>query len=120
MFELSVKGDFASSHILNGYDGKCKNLHGHTWKVEVTVAGDKLDPVGLLVDFKLLKKQLKDFLENLDHVHLNDLPAFQHMNPTTENLARHIYEGFSRMCAPVQLKKVVVWESESAWVTYYP
>ncbi len=119
MFELSVKGDFASSHILNGHDGKCKNLHGHTWKVEATVVGNRLNEIGLLVDFKLFKKQLKDFLEGLDHVHLNDLPAFKDMNPTTENLARYIYEEFGKVCRPLVLSKVTVWESDSASVTYF-
>ena len=121
MFELSVKGDIASSHILHGYPGKCKDLHGHTWKVEATIAGEKLDPIGLLVDFRKVKKDLHDFLETLDHKHLNDLPAFKNVNPSTENLAKHIYEEFAKIITPpLRLKKVTVWESESSSVTYYP
>ncbi len=120
MFEVSVKGDIASSHILHGYPGKCKDLHGHTWKVEVTIAGEKLDPIGLLVDFRKVKKDLHELLETLDHKHLNDLPAFKDVNPSTENLAKHIYEEFVKTIAPpLRLKKVTVWESELSRVTYY-
>lgn len=120
MFELSVKGDFCASHILHGHEGKCKKLHGHTWKVEVTVASEELDIVGRVIDFAVIKKQLNIFLETIDHTHLNDLPAFKDLNPSTENLAKHIYQGFSKTCQPIALKCVRVWESESSSVTYYP
>ena len=120
MFELSVKGEIASSHILKGYPGKCSQLHGHTWKVEVTLMGNELDAVGLLVDFRKVKKDLETFLDTLDHKHLNDLPTFANMNPSTENLARYIFEEFSRLIQPLQLKQVTVWESERTRVTYCP
>ncbi len=120
MFELSVKGDIASSHILPGYPGKCAQLHGHTWKVEVTLQGETLDHLGLLTDFRKVKKDLEAFLDTLDHKHLNDLPAFRDVPPSTENLAKHIYEGFAPLCRPLTLKKVQVWESDRTSVTYYP
>jgi 6-pyruvoyltetrahydropterin/6-carboxytetrahydropterin synthase len=119
MFELSVCADFAASHMLRGYEGKCKNLHGHTWKVEVVLDGEELNDTGMLVDFALVKKQLRGFLESLDHVHLNDLPAFKDVNPTTENIAGHIFEEFSKTCRPLVLKRVRVWESDTSSVTYY-
>ena len=119
MFEIRVTGDIASSHQLPGYDGPCKNLHGHTWKVEVTVLGDLLDPMGFIVDFKVLKKYLKDVLDPLDHQHLNDLSAFEGIQPTTENLAKHIYRAFKKTCRPMVLKQVQVWESATASVVYY-
>ena len=119
MFELSVTGDFAAAHILRGYGGKCENLHGHTWKVEVTLRGEELDDVGMVVDFAVVKKQLRGLLKTLDHVHLNDLPAFREVNPTTENLAKYILEEFSPLCRPLDVVKVRVWESDSASVTYY-
>ena len=119
MFELSVKGDFCASHILVGHEGKCRHLHGHTWKVEVIIKSEKLDAVGRVVDFSVVKKELREFLDTIDHVHLNDLPPFKDVNPTTENLAKYIYEGFGKVCRPLALKCVTVWESDSALVMYY-
>jgi 6-pyruvoyltetrahydropterin/6-carboxytetrahydropterin synthase len=119
MFEVSVAGHFAASHMLRGYEGKCKNLHGHTWKVEVALAGNKLNDTGMLIDFVDVKKKLNGFLETLDHVHLNDLPVFQDINPTTENIAKHVFEKFSEICRPLELKRVRVWESDASSVTYY-
>lgn len=119
MFEVKVRDHIASAHILHGYDGPCSHLHGHTWTIEVTVVGNSLDKVGLLVDFKELKKKLKDVLMPLDHVNLNDVPAFSVPNPSTENLAKHIYKQFAAQAAPLKLKQVEVWESDTASVVYY-
>ncbi|OGX26560.1 MAG: 6-carboxytetrahydropterin synthase QueD [Omnitrophica WOR_2 bacterium RIFCSPHIGHO2_01_FULL_48_9] len=119
MYELTIKSDFASAHFVRGYQGNCKDLHGHTWKVEVTVENDKLDAIGMVVDFKIIKQQLKDFLKNIDHVCLNDLPHFKVVNPTTENLAKYIFDEFAKVCHPLRIKKVCVWESETSDVTYY-
>ena len=119
MFELSVTGHLASAHSLRGYEGPCKDLHGHTWKVEVIIAADRLNDIGLVADFKDVKEKLNRFLAHLDHVNLNDLPAFQKDNPTTENLARYIYRQFAKECRPHQIKQVHVWESDTASVTYY-
>lgn len=119
MFEVTIKDHIASAHRLAGYEGPCKDLHGHTWHVEAVVAGDHLDTVGLLADFKVLKKKLKDVLDPLDHVYLNDLPAFKGVNPTTENLARHVYSTLAPAVRPLKLKHVRVWESETASVIYY-
>jgi 6-pyruvoyltetrahydropterin/6-carboxytetrahydropterin synthase len=119
MFELKVKGDIASAHQLRGYEGRCKDLHGHTWKIEVTILSDKLDDIGMVADFKVIKKLLKEVLDPLDHVYLNDLPYFKTANPTTENLARYIYQEFSKTIRPLKLKQVEVWESDSASSIYY-
>jgi len=119
MFELSIKGDFASAHFLKGYDGPCKDLHGHTWKVEVVLQSDQLNSVGLVVDFKEIKKQLKDFLMAIDHVNLNELSYFKEINPSTENLAKYIYDGFTLKIQPLKIKQVTVWESDVASVTYF-
>ena len=104
MFEVSVRDHIASAHQLHGYDGPCKDMHGHTWKVEMVVCGDTLDGVGLLADFKILKAKLKEVLMPLDHVVLNDLPAFKDINPSTENLARHIYRALSAQLRPFAVK----------------
>jgi len=119
MFEVTVRDHIASAHQLHGYDGPCKDMHGHTWKVEITVCGNTLDEVGLLADFKILKAKLKAVIMPLDHVVLNDLPAFKDLNPSTENLARYIYRTFKPNCAPLSLKQVQVWESDTASVIYY-
>ena len=119
MFEVSVRDHIASAHQLHGYDGPCKDMHGHTWKVEIVVCGKDLDVVGLLADFKVLKAKLKEVIAPLDHVVLNDLPAFKGINPSTENLARHIYRALNTTFAPLCLKHVQVWESDTASVTYY-
>ena len=119
MFEVSVRDHIASAHQLPGYDGPCKDMHGHTWKVEIVVCGDTLDKVGLLTDFKVVKAKLKEILGPLDHVVLNDLPAFKELNPSTENIARHIYRAMVNQCSPLRLKHVQVWESDTASVVYY-
>jgi 6-pyruvoyltetrahydropterin/6-carboxytetrahydropterin synthase len=94
-------------------------MHGHTWKVEMVVTGNSLDEVGLLADFKDLKLMLKEVLMPLDHVVLNDLAAFKDLNPSTENLACLIYRSLRSKCGPLRLKKVQVWESDTASVIYY-
>lgn len=119
MFELSIIGDIAAAHFLRGYDGPCEDLHGHTWKVQVTVVSEKVNAIGLVVDFRELKDLLKESLSALDHGSLNDLPAFKKDNPSTENLARYIYQEFSKRCQPLKLTKVRVWESDTSSVTYY-
>lgn len=119
MFELSIKGDIASAHFLRGYEGKCKDLHGHTWQVEVTVISKELDSIGMVADFVVLKRQLKEFLSGLDHVCLNALPYFKGVNPSTENIAKYIYQNFAAVIQPLKLKRVQVWESETSCVVYY-
>lgn len=119
MYELSIAGSFSSAHFLRQYPGSCKNLHGHTWRVEVTIASADLNELGLVFDFREIKRKLKEFLGPLDHTCLNDLPAFAKENPTTENLARYVYKEFGKACHPFLIKKVQIWESENASVTYY-
>lgn len=113
-FQLTVKGDIASAHFLRGYPGKCKDLHGHTWKVEVFLSGEKLNELGILEDLAVLKKKLKDFLKAIDHKCLNDLEYFKEINPTAEHIAKFIYDGFSTEVAPLKVEKVQVWESDLA------
>lgn len=118
MYELSIGGHFSSAHFLRGYPGACKQMHGHTWRVEVTITAEKLDELGLVLDFREIKKKLKEFLAPMDHTCLNELPAFAQANPTTENLAKYIYQEFGKRCAPFKVKKVQVWESDHASITY--
>jgi len=119
MFEIKILGHIAAAHFLRGYEGKCKDLHGHTWKVEVTMKREQLDSIGMVVDFAVLKKQLKQFLDVLDHKCLNDLDYFKEVNPTTENIAKFIFENFAREVEPIVISQVQVWESDTASIIYY-
>ena len=118
MYELTVKGEFAASHSLRDYEGKCKKLHGHTWHVDVVVRGKKVNSVGMLIDFKEIKGDLKKILETLDHVHLNNLPHFKKVNPTSENIAKHIFDCLTKSIRGVKVQKVTVWESEKSGASY--
>jgi 6-pyruvoyltetrahydropterin/6-carboxytetrahydropterin synthase len=119
MYELTVTSHFDAAHALHGYPGECKNLHGHTWDVEVTVAGDELDEVGIVYDFKDLKADLARVLDPLDHAYLNDVAPFDQINPTAENLARVIFENLgSAVGERVRVLAVSVWESPIAKITY--
>ncbi len=119
MFEITVKAYFAAAHHLKDYGGKCENIHGHNWNVEATLAGKDLNQIGMVEDFKKLRASLNDVLDELDHQCLNDLSAFKDKNPTTENVAKYIYEQYQLKVAPVSVKKIRVWESERAGVTYF-
>lgn len=119
MYELTVKGEFAASHSLRDYEGKCKNLHGHTWHVDVVVAGADLNKTGMLVDFKEIKSALHAVLDELDHAHLNDLAYFQTVNPTSENIAQYLFDSLRKKLKTIEPKRVTVWESEKANATYY-
>ena len=119
MFELTVRSEFSSAHFLRDYDGKCRNLHGHTYKVAVTVAGEKLNDIGVMADFVELKKHLEAVLKPLDHACLNDLGHFKKHNPTAENIAKYIFDEYRKLNAPVKIVKVQVWESDRADVVYF-
>ena len=121
MYELMVKGEFAAAHNLRGYRGLCENLHGHNWRVEITLASAGLDKTGMAMDFKEIKALLRQVLGELDHVYLNDLPAFAKANPTTENLARHIAEKLAALLpAKISVTRAEVWESERCGAAYIP
>lgn len=124
MFEIHVSSEFEAAHRIAGYPGKCDRLHGHSWTVEAVVTGEKLDSLGMLVDFKLVKGRLRELLEALDHRMLNELPAFAAgKNPTAENIAMYIYGEMAKadflMSVPhLRLKQVQVWESPKSSVIY--
>ena len=121
MYELTVKGHFDAAHALRGYPGECRKLHGHTWDIEVTVAADQLDEIGIVYDFKLLKQDLNSVLDSYDHAYLNEVAPFDELSPTAENLARVIHERLSETVDPrVRVIEVVVWESPVAKLVYRP
>ena len=121
MYSLTVKSHFDAAHALRGYPGECKNLHGHTWDIEVTVAAEALDDIGIVYDFKLLKQDLALVLADYDHVYLNDVPPFDELSPTAEHLAKVIYDRLAASMDPrVSVSEVAVWESPIAKLTYRP
>jgi 6-pyruvoyltetrahydropterin/6-carboxytetrahydropterin synthase len=120
MYEVTIIKSFSAAHLLAEIGGKCEELHGHNFKVEVTVGAPELNPEGILIDFRLVKKWLKDILDKMDHQHLNDLPFFAGKNPSSENIAYHVYKVMQAKAEEVAVKMlcVKVWESENAAVTY--
>ena len=120
MYELKVTTHFAAAHQLRMVAEKCENLHGHNWKVEVYVAGDKLNDAGVLVDFGEIKTAVREIMASLDHKFLNELPYFKEGNPSSENIARfiaHTLQG--KMSSPgLHVSRVTAWESEDACATY--
>lgn len=122
MYELKIVTDFSAAHQLREFKGDCERLHGHNWRIEVFIKGEHLAKTGVLIDFKVLKDQVHDILDGLDHRFLNDVPAFQNINPSSENIARYIAEQLdARLEAPgVAVSRVTAWESDDACATYYP
>ncbi len=125
MYELTVKTRFAAAHSLSGYKGPCARLHGHTWQVEVTFKGTDLDHTGMLLDFKEVKTKVKNIVDELDHVNLNELDPFKKggvENPTVENLARYIYQRLKLELVDCERSAKVavvrVWESPDASASY--
>lgn len=117
MFELKVEGHFAAAHHLLNYEGDCENQHGHNWKVEVYIRGDVLDKSNMLMDFKILKKELNKVLDILDHKDLNTLEYFKEESPSSEYIAKFIYEELKHSIHI--LHKVSVWETQTSCATYF-
>lgn len=122
MFELSVRKEFSAAHHLRDYRGKCEALHGHNWKVEAFVAAAKLNKTGIVADFRDIKGFLGEVLEELDHTYLNELSYFKKYNPTSENIAKYIFDKLETRALKlkVRLLKVTVWESDNAHASYTP
>ncbi len=122
MFEVAVEYSFAAGHALRGYKGKCENVHGHNYRVQVTVAGDKLNSIGLLVDFTDLKAALRELADSFDHRFLNDLEPFKQANPSAENLAFYLGNelGHRLQNQNVKVRSVTVWETDTTSATYHP
>lgn len=121
VYRLKVRSHFCAAHQLRHYQGKCENLHGHNFIVEAEIEGSRLDSkTGILIDFKVLKKELKDVLEELDHRHLNELPEFKQQNPSSEHLARYIYRRLGQRLGSgdVRVRSVAVMESEGSTAVY--
>ncbi len=120
MFTLCVKDSFSAAHRLENYGGKCEELHGHNFLVEVFFEGERLDECGMLVDFKVLKGYLKNVLDKLDHKYINEIPFFHERASSSEFIAMYIFHELKMLIKEgmISLKEVRVWESENAYVAY--
>lgn len=121
MYEVSISTHFSAAHHLRGYQGSCASPHGHNWEVEVFVQGEGLNGTGILVDFKHLKGAVQEELERLDHTDLNTLEAFRDSNPTSENLARHLFRALAGRFAQAgcRVSKVSVKETPGSKASYW-
>lgn len=121
-YELMIETHFAAAHLLRGYPGDCARLHGHNWKVALYVECHELDGIGLAVDYKILKRELKEALAKWDHYNLNDIAPFDTINPSSENVARILYEEMSERMDDerLQVSRVQIGETCTARVTYWP
>ncbi|MGD9212707.1 MAG: 6-carboxytetrahydropterin synthase QueD [Desulfobacteraceae bacterium] len=122
MFELKIVTHFAAAHQLTMVAKKCENLHGHNWKVEVCVGGDKLNKAGVLIDFGILKSHVREITQLIDHRFLNELDLFDNGIPSSENIAVFIAEALEKKLSDsgVRVTRVTTWESEDACATYSP
>ena len=117
MFEVKVETNFSSAHHLLNYKGKCENMHGHNWKVEVTASGNELDESNILIDFKVLKKIVNEIMEYLDHKDLNELDEFKNESPSSEFIAKFIYNKAKERIS--QISRVDVWETPTSRASYF-
>jgi 6-pyruvoyltetrahydropterin/6-carboxytetrahydropterin synthase len=124
MFEVSVEQTFAAGHALRNYKGRCENVHGHNFRVQVVIEGDRLDDSGLLVDFLDVKSAMRSIIDRLDHVFLNDIEPFDVKNPSAENIAEYFHQemirGLSATPVPIRIREVKVWETDIQSATYRP
>jgi 6-pyruvoyltetrahydropterin/6-carboxytetrahydropterin synthase len=121
MFEVSVEGHFDAAHFLREYHGKCENLHGHRYRVILSIKTDRLDRGGMAYDFDILKKHLNKVLDGFDHHSINEVPPFDKINPSAENIAVAVYERCKLLLGKkVIISKVQVWETPNNQITYYP
>lgn len=124
MFEVTVEHTFAAGHALRNYKGKCENVHGHNFKVQVRIEGERLDDAGMLVDFVDVKRVLRGVVERLDHQFLNDIPPFDVKNPSAENIAEYLHtemtSGLASTPVPIRVSEVRVWETDIQSACYRP
>ncbi|MDI6776773.1 MAG: 6-carboxytetrahydropterin synthase QueD [Syntrophales bacterium] len=120
MYEVTIKKSFSAAHTLKEIGGRCEELHGHNFVVEVSVTAPELNRQGLAIDFRVLKRWTEEILEMLDHKYLNDIPYFKDLNPSAENIARFIYDRIAEKVhlQEIRVSRVTVWESEDARVSY--
>jgi 6-pyruvoyltetrahydropterin/6-carboxytetrahydropterin synthase len=123
MYEVSVEQSFAAGHALRNYKGKCENVHGHNYKVQLRILGNELDQTGLLMDFGDMKRILREVIAQLDHQFINDIEPFTTINPTAENITKWFYDEVTRRMpagASLSIGEVKVWETDIQYAAYRP
>jgi 6-pyruvoyltetrahydropterin/6-carboxytetrahydropterin synthase len=124
MFEVAVEQTFAAGHALRNYKGRCENIHGHNFRVQAVIEGERLDDTGLLVDFIDVKNVMRKIIDRLDHVFLNDIPPFDVKNPSAENIAEYFHQEMSRSLTgspvPIRIREIKIWETDIQSATYRP
>ena len=120
MYEITVYSHFSGAHRLRHLRSRCENLHGHNWRIEVSVVSNRLHQEGIVLDFGILKEKVEKVLKTLDHTYLNDLPSFSEREPSSENIAKYLFDKLKAELSryPVRLKRVTAWESDTASATY--
>ena len=120
MYELKVVTRFAAAHQLTMVGSKCENMHGHNWRIEVYVTGEKLNKAGVLVDFGEIKAHLAEVMKKLDHTFLNELDCFSDGNPSSENIAQFVARQLQAKIdnSSARVSRVTAWESDDACATY--
>src|SRR4030042_6927112 len=121
MFELMIETDFSAAHQIRGYKGECERLHGHNWKIQVHVVAERLNEIDMVIDFHELKRLTEEVIAPLDHSFLNDIFPFTEKNPSSENIAKWIYDSLRKKLNDdnIQLSAVTVWESDGASASYF-
>ncbi len=122
MYKLMIETSFSSAHQLRGYKGKCENLHGHNWRVQVYVVSDVLNDIDLVIDFHEIKSMTNEIISKLDHTLINNIFPFTEKNPSSENIAKWIFDSLKEKMSKyiyVKVSAVTVWESSTASATYY-
>jgi len=116
MYNIKVVTSFSAAHNLREYKGKCEELHGHNWRIETVIQTEGLDKAGMVMDFTFVKVEVKKILEALDHKYLNQIEYFKTINPTSENIAKYIFDNLKPSVGA--LKSISVWESDNSCATY--
>lgn len=118
-YSITIEKYFSAAHKLRGYEGKCENIHGHNWKVHVTISSEYLDKIGMIMDFKDAKKILDRILNNLDHTQLENITFFKKHNPTSERIAEYIFKEYqNKLKNDCLIQKVTVWETVSSSASF--
>ncbi|MBM3763828.1 MAG: 6-carboxytetrahydropterin synthase [Acidobacteria bacterium] len=126
MYEVHVSTMFPAAHALRNYYGKTEPIHGHNWRAKITIAGEKVDSMGLLIDFVPLQKEIARVIGRLDHQFLNEVPPFDTVNPSAENIAKYLLDEFAASVPPMQpeftvnVSRVEVWETDNCSAVYLP
>jgi 6-pyruvoyltetrahydropterin/6-carboxytetrahydropterin synthase len=121
MYELSIEVGFAAAHQLRGYKGNCENMHGHNWRVQISVTAERLNEIDIAIDFRELKQTAREVIAPLDHVFLNEVFPFTEKNPSSENIAKWIFDTMKKKINDeyIRVSAVTVWESDTASASYY-